>query len=319
MDSLLRLVDDLPTLETAWEREPFVSTGLGDLGDVFSLETAERLIHSSLPMSAVRLFRDGELVPPELVLRNRGSNPRSREKLADGTKVAEQVAGGATLTLEELQNHSPEVARFAAEVARETGYEADCTAFLTPPRARGAAPHFDLVGIFLRQLHGSKRWRVSAPVRRLPSRARPVAPSEVGEPVLDVVLKEGECLYLPRGFVHVGDTTDEPSLHLSIGLRGVTWERVLRSLLAGAGERFEPLREVLPPAFSDLDREALYRERVELLAKHLADADWSRISLDGLRAEQPPAAPAPGSLAASLRRPAAAEPAPEAAEPPPAA
>ncbi|MFF1798964.1 hypothetical protein ACFVXQ_32930, partial [Kitasatospora sp. NPDC058263] len=97
MDSLLRLVDDLPTLETAWERDPFVSTGLGDLGDVFSLETAERLIHSSLPMSAVRLFRDGKLVPPELVLRNRGSNPRSREKLADGTKIAEQVAGGATL------------------------------------------------------------------------------------------------------------------------------------------------------------------------------------------------------------------------------
>ncbi|MFI5619440.1 JmjC domain-containing protein [Streptomyces sp. NPDC051567] len=303
MESLLRLVDDLQVLETSWESEPFVSTGLGDFGDVFSLEIAERLIHSSLPMTAVRLFRNGEKLPPERVLRNRGSNPRNREKLADGTKIAEQVAGGATLTLEELQNHCPEVSRFAAEVARESGYEADCTAFLTPPRARGAAPHFDLVGIFLRQVYGSKRWRVSAPVRRLPSRALAVDPSAVGAPVLDVVLKEGECLYLPRGFVHVGDTTDEPSLHLSVGLRGITWESVLHSLLSGATEQFEELREVLPPAFSDLDRAALYRERAEILSRHLSDIDWSRVPLSPLRSPQPPPAPPHPTLTTALHHP----------------
>ncbi|MGW6912685.1 JmjC domain-containing protein [Kitasatospora sp. NPDC054939] len=309
MESLLRLVDDLQVLETSWEREPFVSTGLGGFDDVFSLEIAERLIHSSLPMTAVRLFDDGTQLPAERILRNRGSNPRSREKFADGTKIADCVGRGATLTLEELQNHCPEVARFAADIARETGYEADCTAFLTPPRARGAAPHFDLLGIFLRQLYGSKRWRVGRPVHRLPSRAVPVDPSAADDPVLDVVLKEGECLYLPRGFVHVGDTTDEPSLHLSIGLRGLTWERVLRSLLSAAVEEHEELREMLPPAFSDLDRAALYRERAELLARHLAGVDFAQLPLAPLRARQPTASRVHGTLAAAVDRPAADPPA----------
>ncbi|EST34394.1 JmjC domain-containing protein [Streptomyces roseochromogenus] len=302
MDSLLRLVDDLRVLRQAWDREPFVSTGLDDFGDVFSLESAERLIHSGLPLTAVRLFRDGRRLPSEVMLRSRGSSPRSREKLADGGRITDLVAQGATLALEELQTHCPEVAAFAAQVALETGYEVDATAFLTPPRARGVAPHYDLLGVFLRQLHGSKRWRISAPVRRWPSRVEAVDPAEVGEPLLDVVLKEGECLYVPHGFVHVGDTTDEPSLHLTIGLHGVTWERVLRSLLAAAAEQYEELREPVPPAFMDLDVAALYRERVELLTAHLAGLDWSRAPVDRVRAEQPPAPPAPGSLATALDR-----------------
>lgn len=302
MDSLCRLVDDLGVLQGAWEREPFVSTGLDDFSDVFSLESAERLIHSGLPLTALRLFRDGRQLPSELMLRNRGSSPRSREKLADGTKITGLVAEGATLTLEELHTHCPEVAAFSAGLARETGFEVDCTAFLTPPQARGVAPHFDLIGIFLRQLHGSKRWRISAPVRRFPSRVEPVDPAVIGEPLLDVVLKEGECLYLPHGFVHVGDTTDEPSLHLSIGLHGVSWEKVFRRLLAAATEQFEELREALPPTFLDLDPAALYRERAELLATHLAGLDWSLVPVDTLRFRQPQVPQILGSLTAALAR-----------------
>ncbi|MYV98881.1 cupin domain-containing protein [Streptomyces sp. SID3343] len=302
MDGLLRLVDDLRALRTAWEREPFVSAGLGDFSDVFSLDAAERLVHSGLPLTSVRLFRDGELLPSEAILRDRGSNARSREKLADNAKVTESVGAGATLVLEELQTYSPEVAGFAAALTRETGYEADCTAFLTPARARGIAPHYDPVSVFLRQVHGSKRWQISAPTKRWPSRVEAVDPRMPTEPVLDVVLKEGECLYIPRGFVHVGETTDEPSLHLSTSLRSVTWETVLRSLLAAAAEQSEPLREALPPVFAEFDGGAVLRERVDVLTEYLAGLDWSRISLRQFRARQSATPYVPGGLAAALSR-----------------
>ncbi|MFJ9690876.1 JmjC domain-containing protein [Kitasatospora sp. NPDC101183] len=302
MDSLLRLVDGLPTLQRSWEREPFVSVGLDDFGDVFSLAAAERMIHTGLPLTAVRLFRNGEQLPGDLYRRDRGTSPRSREGLADGGRITELVAHGATLVLEELQTHSPEVSAFAAEVSRATGYEVDSTAFLTPPGARGVKPHFDLLGVFLRQLHGSKRWRVSPPVKRWPNRVQAVDPAEVAPPVLDVVLKEGECLYIPHGFVHVGDTTDEPSLHLTIGLSGVSWEKVLRTLVTAAADHLEELREALPPAFSDLDRDTLYRERIALLAAHLSSLDWSGLPTATLTPRQPPAAQVPGSLTSALRR-----------------
>ncbi|MGF1432313.1 JmjC domain-containing protein [Kitasatospora sp. LaBMicrA B282] len=304
MDSLRRLVGDLGELERAWELAPFVSSGLDDLGDVFSLAAAERMIHTGLPLSAVRLFRDGERLPDEQYRRYRGSNPRSREQLADGGRITDLVGRGATLVLEELQTHHPEVSAFAAALARETGYEVDCTAFLTPPRGRGVAPHFDLIGVVLRQLHGSKRWRIGRPVRRWPSRVQAVDPQAV-EPVLDVVLKEGQSLYFPRGFVHVGETTDEPSLHLTIGFKGVTWENVLRTALAEAAEQVEELREVLPPAFARLDREELLRQRIALLTAHLAGLDWAALPPAALQPRQPSAARAAGSLEAALRRRAA--------------
>lgn len=301
MDSLRRLTEDPVGLERAWDREPFVSSGLDDLGDVFSLAAAERMIHTGLPLTAVRLFRDGKLLPDEHYRRYRGTNPRSREQLADGGRIAELVGQGATLVLEELQTHAPEVAAFAAELARETDYEVDCAAFLTPPRGRGAAPHYDLVGVFLRQLHGSKRWRVGRPVRPLPSRVLTVDPKAV-EPVLDAVLKEGQSLYIPRGFVHAGETGDEPSLHITIGFKGVSWESVLRTVVAGAAERIEELREFLPPAFAALDREALLRKRVTQLTAHLADLTWAALPPAALHPRQPSADPVAGSLTAALRR-----------------
>lgn len=40
---------------------------------------------------------------------------------------------------------------------------------------------------------------------------------EIGEPILDVILKPGDFLYMPRGYIHQADTlfTETYSLHLT--------------------------------------------------------------------------------------------------------
>jgi ribosomal protein L16 Arg81 hydroxylase len=297
VECLLRLVNDLETLDASWERVPVVSSALADFSDVFSVGTAERLIHSGLPLPAVRLFRQGELLSPDLLARRRDVNARSRERMVDGGKVARYVSEGATLVLEELQSYCPEVARFAAEVTQATGWETDCTAFLTPRNARGVAPHYDLASVFLRQVAGAKRWRVGAPVQRWPSGKRdPSAPPLAVEPVLDVVLKEGECLYIPRGFVHVGDTADEASVHLSLSVRPVTWAAVLTRLLGSAADEIEELREALPPDFSAADREELFRGRLAVLVDRLGTLSWSDVDLDAFRTRNPPLPAGPSLL-----------------------
>jgi lysine-specific demethylase/histidyl-hydroxylase NO66 len=301
MDVLHRLVDDLDVLRTAWEREPFVSTGLGDLDDVFSVEEVERLVHSGLPVESVRLFRRGEQVPREQYTRGRERGVRDRYHLVDPDRVRRLVAAGATLVLDDLQSHSDPVAAFAARVAEATGYETDCAAFLTPGGTRGAAPHFDMVSGFLRQVWGSKRWRVGAPARRWPNRRTEADPAAVEvEPVLDVVLHAGDCLYIPRGFVHVGDTTDEPSAHLSVSVRSATWEAVFRAMLAAAAEGSEELREALPPVFAKADRAELFRERSAALAEYLAGVRWSDIRVESFRTSRAYAPPTPGALRSAL-------------------
>jgi hypothetical protein len=288
MDAMHRLVDDLRVLRTSWEQEPFVSTGLGDFDDVFSVDSVDRLVHSSLPLAAVRLFRKGEPLPAEAFARRRERDGRIRQNLTDGDKVARYVAGGATLAIDELELYSPEVASFAAAVARETGYRTNGSAFLTPARARGLVPHHDNTSVFLRQVHGSKRWRVGVPARRWPSETWPRKQVDLGDPVLDVVLKEGDCLYIPRGFVHAGETTDEASAHLSIGLRPTPWAELLCGLLGAAAEETDQLREAMPPSFSALDRGELFRERRAVLSALLAELEWSPSYADTVPAEPVP-------------------------------
>lgn len=41
--------------------------------------------------------------------------------------------------------------------------------------------------------------------------------ADIGKPILDVVLEEGDLLYFPRGFIHQGDCQpDAHSLHITI-------------------------------------------------------------------------------------------------------
>jgi hypothetical protein len=87
------------------------------------------------------------------------------------------------------------------------------------------------------QLAGAKRWhvwtplpRTRRPVKRGPSVAQPT-PEELGAPLLDRVLEPGDCLLIPRGFPHAAESTDSESVHLTIGVMGLTWDRVLREVI----------------------------------------------------------------------------------------
>jgi bifunctional lysine-specific demethylase and histidyl-hydroxylase NO66 len=266
---LLRLVDDLDRLAAAWEREPLVTTGLAPVTDIFSTAAAQRLL-PGLPLSAIRLFNHGERYPDERFARPLDHNARSRQRYPDAGRVAQALAEGATLVLEELQTFSSEVAEFAALLAQQTGYRTDCTAFLTPANSRGLNPHTDPVSVFLLQVEGSKRWRISRGRQRWPHAGWRPGDERGAAEVLDVVLRAGDCLYLPRGFIHVGQTTDEASVHLSISVSTDTWASILQEALFTAAVRTELLREMPPPLFDPSDREQLFRERRELLARALA-------------------------------------------------
>ncbi|MQA86925.1 MAG: hypothetical protein GEV03_20420 [Streptosporangiales bacterium] len=255
--ALLRLVSKFDEFEKHWEEKPLVSRGLGDFGDVFSLDGLEKLLEDgTLRKSSVRLFRGGEEIKTDLLFRRRGGLDARAEPTLDPAKVAQAVESGATLVLEELGNYCPQVAEFATEISGGLGCHTYCVAFLTPAHGRGAPAHYDAATTFLRQVYGSKRWRIGRPVQRWPR--RPWNHTEVPlDDVTEIVLGDGDCLYLPRGYVHVGDATDEASLHLTIGLRPVTWEEVFHSLLSRAADEDERLRETLPLGFHDPDEDAL--------------------------------------------------------------
>ncbi|PSK92357.1 Cupin superfamily protein [Murinocardiopsis flavida] len=248
-DPMLRLVSDVAELEACWEEHPLVSRCLADFSDVFSLAGLESLLATApISTSFVRLMHDGAELKSETLARPRERSGPGAEPLVDGGKIVDEVRRGTTLVLEEVQSWIPEVAAFARGVESATGYGTYCAAFLTPADACGVRAHYDLASVFIRQVYGSKRWQIGSPVEFRPKEAwagRKVPLRDRQE----VLLREGDCLYLPRGYIHVGDTTGEASLHLSIAVKPVTWESVLVQEIRSLADHDHRLREALPFGF----------------------------------------------------------------------
>jgi hypothetical protein len=139
--------------------------------------------------------------------------------------------------LQGLHHTNPHLARLANNLALAVDHPVQVNAYLSPSNARGLDLHFDYHDVFVVQLGGSKRWRVWTPLARTtnpvkgPHSISPPRIEELGDPLLDLTMCAGDCLYLPRGYPHAAETVDQHSDHLTIGLVAVTWHRVVRKAI----------------------------------------------------------------------------------------
>ncbi|SFK61226.1 cupin domain-containing protein [Geodermatophilus ruber] len=131
--------------------------------------------------------------------------------------------------LQGLHRLWPPLMEFADQLAADLGHPTQVNAYVTPPSSRGFSPHYDVHDVFVLQVAGEKHWRIHEPVLPAPLRTQPwndradeVAAAAEGEPVIDAVLRPGDALYLPRGYLHSAVALGEISAHLTIGVHPVT-------------------------------------------------------------------------------------------------
>ena len=165
-------------------------------------------------------------------------------------------ADGSTVVLQGLHRLWPPLIEFADSLAADLGHPTQVNAYVTPPSSRGFSAHYDVHDVFVLQVAGEKRWRIHEPVLRDPlrdqlwnDRAAEVAEAATGEPTIDAVLRPGDVLYLPRGFLHSAVALGEISAHLTIGVHPVTRWAVAESaleLLGTAAAADPELRRSLP-------------------------------------------------------------------------
>ena len=92
--------------------------------------------------------------------------------------------------------------------------------YCSPPNTQGFNCHFDLHEVFVLQVEGTKHWRVFKPTVEAPIeswRAKD-APDSSATPYLDVVLRKGDVLYVPRGHWHYAVAQDSISIHVTVGV-----------------------------------------------------------------------------------------------------
>ena len=185
--------------------------------DLLTLEDVDHLVASTgLRAPAFRLVRRGETLPASRVTRNVRIGSRAVSDLVDVAAVHREVAASATLVLQGLHRSFAPVAAFCRDLERTLTHPVQANAYLTPPVAQGLDLHEDPHDVFAVQTSGTKRWVVHPPG---------------DNDVWDLELRPGDVLYLPAGTRHAAQTVGEPSLHLTLGVRTVTWRRLVDQLI----------------------------------------------------------------------------------------
>ena len=170
------------------------------------------------------------------------------DDLVDPAKTLSLFAEGATIVFQSLQRWWPPVAAFCHSLEASLGHPVQANAYLTPAGAAGLDPHHDTHDVFVLQVHGSKAWIVREPVLASPLPHQHSNHEEAAaQPVLfEAELEPGDCLYLPRGFVHSARAQRDASLHLTLGVLATTAHDVAKELLERAVASDVGLRRALP-------------------------------------------------------------------------
>ena len=254
-------------LDEHWEARPLlVQRGEeGRFHDLLSVPEAERLVASTgLRYPAFRLVKAEEDLPVREYTVDLSWRPVPIAATIDVGRVATEFSRGATIVLQALHLHHAPLARFARDLEQELGQAVQVNAYYTPRAAQGLPVHHDTHDVFCLQVAGEKRWLVYEPALELPLKDQRYHRElgGPGEPVLDVTLRPGDTLYLPRGWLHEAITSESDSLHLTVGLSTYTWLDALKDALEDCRDELSFRRSVRENGETPDDLLTLLEERL---------------------------------------------------------
>jgi len=237
-----------------WERKPLhVSRGDAHYYDfVLTNEDLEKIISSTdLRYPAIQLARNGAYLAPEAYTKNIKHGSEFFNGVPDIAQIQSEYRSGSTVVLPALQRTWAPLRQLCEALENDFSHPVHANAYLTPGDSPGFTPHYDTHEVFVLQVAGSKRWRVFEPPLTLPHRTQPFTPAGyvLPAPILELELKQGDLLYLPRGYVHAAHTSSGHSAHVTIGITVYTWVELLSELVASSKDMLD-FRAALPPGFA---------------------------------------------------------------------
>ena len=247
----------------------------GYYGPLLTLEDIDRVI-TTLHLDS----RDINMVDARRELRPKEYTYPSG--LIDSARLFQLFADGATVILPQLQLRLPALANLCRAMEAEFSARFQTNVYMTPGGgAQGFKPHYDSHDVFVLQVAGSKAWKIYDTPVELPTRAIEFDPSTYTpvEPTREFILRAGDMAYIPRGIVHDAVSTDEVSVHITLGAMVKTWGDVLIDALSDATLTDSAFRRSLPVGFAraGFDRALAAPVLADLLARLTSHADLDRL------------------------------------------
>jgi len=213
---------------------------------IFSVDELERVLYGNeVGASSLVLYQDGLPTRRESFVRRNQKKGESARDVIDADRISALFANGCSIVFDSVQDHSDSMSRLLRELQAALKHRVNANVYMTPPGSQGFTAHYDTHDTYVMQIAGSKRWTVYGSPVDLPLDEQPHDKKKhpAGEARMELELRPGDLLYLPRGVMHEARATDEFSLHVTLGFYPILWTDVVREVLAEAGRADVLLRK----------------------------------------------------------------------------
>ncbi|RRQ27529.1 cupin [Rhodococcus sp. Eu-32] len=249
-----------------WGRQPLLSRAFelaGSFDDLMTPAAVDELVsHRGVRTPFARMAKDGSLLDRSQFTSSGGFGAEMTDQL-DSAAILSAFADGHTLVLQGLHRLWPPLIDFVRDLVDDVGHPTQVNSYITPASSKGFSPHYDVHDVFVLQISGEKRWILHPPVYTHPLSNQPWSDrtSAVEErardtPAMDTVLRPGDVLYLPRGWIHSAEALGDTTIHLTIGVASLNRYDVAHQLF-GALQDEAALRAPLPAGIDPTDTDAV--------------------------------------------------------------
>jgi len=267
-----------------WGQQPLLSPAAdlpGGLTQLLSADSIDELVSQrGLRTPFLRVARNGTTLADRAFTAPGGVGAGISDQVSDD-RLVRLFADGSTLVLQALHRFWPPIIEFCQRLAAELGHPVQANAYITPPQNQGFSAHYDVHDVFVVQIDGEKQWQIHRPILDSPLRDQPwndrkaAVQQQAQVPALmEARLRPGDCLYLPRGYLHAATALGGVSTHLTLGVhvwtRYAIAEQLMRQALSSLAENPD-LRTSLPLGV-DVANPHEIRPDVELITAALATA-----------------------------------------------
>jgi bifunctional lysine-specific demethylase and histidyl-hydroxylase NO66 len=217
-----------------WGQQPLLSPADdlpgGGFTGLLNAQAVDELVSArGLRTPFLRVAKNGTTLADRAFTAPGGVGAGIADQVSDD-KLVRLFADGSTLVLQALHRVWPPILEFCQRLATELGHPVQANAYVTPPQNQGFSAHYDVHDVFVLQIEGEKRWRIHPPVLESPLRDQPwtdrkaqVESRAQEPPLIEASLRPGDCLYLPRGYIHAATALGGVSTHLTLGVH--VWTR----------------------------------------------------------------------------------------------
>ncbi len=239
-------------LENYAEQQPLLMTGA--CKSLMSWQEFDQVLQFMEPdEQSLQLFLKGQ-VPAAHYLDNTFEFGRHRKRI-NKHRFYEYLEHGATLVLNRAEDYCLNaknlchaIGKFSQQPTSSNVYintQLNGDAKIASNGKSAFGKHWDTHDVFIIQLMGEKRWQLFPPTLPLPlshQTSQLLQHEPPTTPSADYVLREGDILYIPRGWWHNVIPLNIDTLHLSVGTYAPTLTDYLLWALSTALPKIPPAR-----------------------------------------------------------------------------